>query len=112
MPTVINQQVREEVALRCRQWRLRYNVTQARAARFLGVTRVQWARWERAEQLPVKHWPRLHALLAVDPHAGRPRQERFYQRKPRVQVEHQMDLLQTWRRAVRLTRSDRAGRGR
>lgn len=112
MPVVIRQTEREELALRCRQWRLRYNVTQARAARLLGVTRVQWARWERAEQLPIKHAYAVEKLLETDPHVGRPRQERFYQRKVRVQEQHQMDLLTTWRRAVRLTRSDRAGRGR
>lgn len=100
MPIVITQDEREKFALRCREWRSRYNVTQDRAARFLGVKRVQWARWERAEQLPIKHAQSIEDLLATDPHAGRPRQERFYQRKVRVQVDRQMCIQRLFDRSL------------
>lgn len=84
MPVGITQAERYEMGARMLAWRSQYQVTQARAARFLGVAREVWARWERGEIYPLGYAFRLTELIQTDPHEGRPRQERFYQRKPRA----------------------------
>lgn len=95
MPRVITDRERFTMGAAMLNWRMVYNVTQARAARFVGVERSQWARWERGEVFPVNHEASVREVIAVDPHAGRPRQERFYRRKPRAAHAVQRRLFRT-----------------
>lgn len=95
MPEVRTDAERYQMGARMLAWRAKYNVTQESAARMLGVARESWARWERGEVYPLGYEGKLGYLVSGDPHEGRPREERFYQRKVRADHAIQRRLFRT-----------------